>query len=201
MSAAPDLPHNQPREIINSLGMELVLIPAGTFLMGSPKMEKDRSDIEFQHEVAITKDFYLGKYQVTRGEFAQFVQVTEYRTEAEKDGEKNSWRQTRFGQTEEHPVVNVSWNDAKVFCAWLSNTEGDQYCLPTEAQWEYSCRAGSQSKFGFGHETKELDQYAWYRENSKGQTHPVGEKKPNTFGLHDTHGNVWEWCEDWYASA
>ena len=94
-------------------------------------------------------------------------------------------------------MVCVSWNDANAFCDWLSEKEGKKYTLPTEAQWEYACRAGSSTKFFFGDDDRELGQYAWYNANSKGKPHPVGQKKPNAWGLYDLEGNVSEWTADW----
>ncbi|MGP0069268.1 MAG: formylglycine-generating enzyme family protein [Isosphaeraceae bacterium] len=193
------------------------LIPAGEFLMGSPDSDKDASDDEKpQHRVRITQSFYLGMHQVTRGQFGRFVEATRYQTEAEKDGKggygwdassnkweqnpKFTWRSAGFEQTDNHPVVNVSWDDASAFCDWLSRQEGQPYRLPTEAEWEYACRAGTTTRFSFGDSENLLGQYAWYAANSTNQTHPVGEKKPNTFGLHDMHGNVWEWCSDGYEA-
>jgi formylglycine-generating enzyme required for sulfatase activity len=96
-------------------------------------------------------------------------------------------------------VVCVSWNDARAFCNWLSEKEGKKCGLPTEAQWEYACRAGSRTKFYFGDDDAKLDQYAWQMANSQDQTHPVGQKKPNVWGLYDMHGNVWQWMANYYA--
>jgi formylglycine-generating enzyme required for sulfatase activity len=226
------LPQESAKEITNSIGLKLVLIPRGTFLMGSPKTEKDRFDDENQHEVEITKAFFLGKYEVTRGQFAQFVQSTGYQTAAEKDGQggwgfnaatgkfeggkKYNWRHTGWGQTDEHPVVNVNWNDARAFCDWLSKKEGKLYRLPTEAQWEYACRAGTTTSFYNGDDAEGLTQvgnvadaaakamfpeWTWPLKANDGYafTAPVGQFKPNAFGLHDMHGNAWEWCADYYA--
>jgi formylglycine-generating enzyme required for sulfatase activity len=204
-----------PTEIINSIGMELKLIPGGEFLMGSPDSDRDAFGNEKpQHRVRITRPFYLGVYSVTRGQFQRFVEATDYRTQAEKDGEggwrwdaaaqwwardpKSTWRSPGFDQTDDHPVVNVSWNDASAFCDWLSRQESQEYRLPTEAEWEYACRAGTTTRFSFGDDENALGQFAWYSANSNRQTHPVGEKQPNGFGLHDMHGNVWEWCWDGY---
>jgi formylglycine-generating enzyme len=164
------------REITNSLGMKLILIPHGRFQMGSPPEEKGRYDGEGpQHEIEISKDFYLGKFAVTRDQFRKFVDDTGYKTEAEKDGkggwgfdetkdgkggmpQKTSyhWRQTGFEQTDDHPVVNVSWNDAQAYCAWLSRKEGKPYRLPAEAEWEYACRAGTTTRYYSGDEDGSL---------------------------------------------
>src|SRR5262249_3379966 len=152
----------------NSIGIKLVLIPSGTCTIGSPKSEEGRQEDESPaHEVRISKSFYLGKYEVTRGQFRVFVEATGYKTEAEMDGwgafgydekdksirgptydyekqgfkgikTKFSWLDPGFAQTDEHPVVNVSWNDAKKFCEWLSQKEKVTYRLPTEAEWEYA---------------------------------------------------------------
>lgn len=233
-----------PREITNTLGMKLVLIPPGKFLMGSLDDDKEAGyDEKPQHEVEITKAFYLGKYEVTRGQFRQFVEQNGYTTDAEKDGlggqgydaltnlikqprydSENrplqgsgttySWRDPGFAQTDDHPVLNVSWNDAKAFCDWLSKKEGSNYRLPTEAQWEYSCRAGTQTRYSSGNDPKELAKVgnvadgtakkkfdgwnAITAEDGYVFTAPVGQFQPNAFGLCDMHGNVWEWCEDWH---
>jgi formylglycine-generating enzyme required for sulfatase activity len=201
--------------VVNTLGMKLVPIPPGSFLMGSPADEPSRMSDEGQHEVLITRPFYMGIHDVTVGQFKAFVKETSYRTEAEKSDQgahallpsgewqldpRVSWRSPGFEQTHEHPVVCVSWNDATAFCTWLSRKEGKHYALPTEAQWEHSCRAGSGTKFFFGDSAGELGQYAWYGENSELKTHPVGQKKPNGWGLFDMHGNVYTWTADWYAA-
>jgi formylglycine-generating enzyme required for sulfatase activity len=215
-SPEPQPPSSQPMsEWTNSIGMKLKLIPAGEFLMGSPESDPQASNDEKpQHRVRISQPFYLGTHPVTRGQFHRFVEATCYQTEAEKDGKggygwnaaagkwvqdpKFTWRSPGFDQTDDHPVVNVSWNDATAFSDWLSQQEGEQYRLPTEAEWEYACRAGTTKRFSFGDNENALGQYAWYSANSNRQTHPVGEKKPNGFGLYDMHGNVWEWCADRY---
>jgi formylglycine-generating enzyme required for sulfatase activity len=137
-----------------------------------------------------------------------------YLTEGEKDGTGAfgtdpstkqwgrrpgfTWRSPGFPQNDEHPVVAVSWNDAVAFCEWLTRKEGKKYRLPTEAEWEYACRAGSSSRYCFGDDPKGLRDYAWTAENSDRKSHPVGQKRPNGWGIYDMHGNVWEWCADWY---
>ena len=150
--------------ITNSIGMRLTLIPEGTFEMGSPEGDKDaEQDEKPQHRVRITRPFYLGVHEVTRGQFRRFVDEAGYQTEAEKDGkggwgwneetkkfEQNTrytWQNPGFEQTDDHPVVNVSWNDATAFAEWLSRKEGKTYRLPTEAEWEYACRAGTTSRY------------------------------------------------------
>ncbi len=187
-----------------------------------------------QHRVRITKPFYLGTYHVTRGQFRQFVADTKYKTEAEKGekpgawgwnpdkkefgfNEKYSWRNAGFEQTDEHPVVNVSWNDAVEFCKWLSRKDGKTYRLPTEAEWEYACRAGTTTRYYSGDDPETLAKvgnvadatakakfpgWTWTIQASDGYvfTAPVGKFKPNAFGLYDMHGNAWQWCADWYGA-
>jgi formylglycine-generating enzyme required for sulfatase activity len=199
----------------NSIGMKMALIPPGEFMMGSPADEKDRLPVEGpQHRVRITRPFYLAIHDVTVRQFGMFVADARYKTEAERDGQGGygydggqwrqksefNWRNTGFTQTGEHPVVNVSWNDAAAFCKWLSQKEGKTFCLPTEAQWEYACRAGTTTKYSFGDDESELKEYAWYASNGGGRTHAVGARKSNAWGLYDMHGNVWQWCDDWFGS-
>lgn len=190
-------------------GPEMIWLPGGSFMMGDDKSDEKHEKPAHQ----VTLDHYaVGKYPVTLGEFRRFVAETGYKTEAEEgDGayvwserlEKTkdaSWRKPYFDQDDSHPVVAISWNDARAYCEWLSKETGQAYGLLTEAQWEHACRAGSETAYCFGDDEKELGRYAWYGENwGKGSTHPVGKKEPNRWGLHDMHGNVWEWANDWYA--
>lgn len=171
-------------ELINSLGMQFVLIPAGTFLMGRGLAEEGDEDERPQHQVTLSQPFYLQTTPVTQGQWQRLM------------GENPSLFQ-ECG--EDCPVENVSWHDAQEFLRKLNLREKtDQYRLPTEAQWEYACRAGSTQSYCFGDGEAELGQYAWYASNSQKGTHPVGRLKPNAWGLYDMHGNVYEWCQDWY---
>jgi len=171
-----------PVEITNSIGMKLKLIPAGEFMMGSPESDDTAGLYERpQHKVRITKPFYLGVYEVTQAEY-------------EKVMEKNPSRPKGAA----NPVEQVSWDDATEFCRRLSSKEEKTYRLPTEAEWEYACRAGSTTLYSFGDAPASLGEFAWH--GSDYRTHPVGEKKPNAWGLYDMHGNVCEWCADWYDS-
>ena len=184
-----------PVETTNSIGMKLRLIPAGKFMMGSSKEEIDfwlkvKQDGWYkelllsegpQHEVEITQPFYMGQTEVTVGQFRQFVKATGYKTQAEREGgavrgfpnggfkevANTDWLNPGFAQTDDHPVVCVSWNDAVEFCQWLSKKEGKTYRLPTEAEWEYSCRAGSRGRWSFGDDEGELWDYARVGGNSQ----------------------------------
>ncbi len=185
-----------PRRMTNSIGMSLVLIPAGEFSMGSPDSEADRGLGEGpQHQVRITKPFYLGACEVTQGEYESVM------------GRNPSRFKLVLGQdTARFPVEQVSWHDALEFCRHLSEADGRSYRLPTEAEWEYACRAGTTTPFSFGdvldgHEAN-CDGNEPYCAEGKGpylrRPTPVGSYAANAFGLHDMHGNVYEWCADWY---
>ncbi len=188
-----------PDQIVNAFGMRLKLIKPGAFKMGSPDWDKAAApDEKPQHDVKITRPFYLAVNLVTKGQFATFVRDADYKTTAEQAGAKNTWSDPGFEQTYDDPVVFISWMDALKFCEWLSQKEKKTYGLPTEAEWEYSCRAGTTTTYSFGDDPKRLDDFAWYGDNSDSRTHPVGDKKPNPWGLYDMHGNVVQWCMDLY---
>jgi len=230
----------------NSIGMKLVLIPPGEFMMGSTKAETEEALKEVeerglvgldlhkrrlllnhfkqrlvfersQHKVRITKPYYLAAHEVTVAQFMAFIEASGYRTEAETDGAGGrvsdgeqwsnrgdcNWRNPGPQQADQHPVLQVTWNDAWEFCHWFSRKEGKTYRLPTEAEWEFSCRSGSSTRWCFGNEEANLGEYAWIDERQKGRRYAVmsvGKKLPNGFGLFDMHGNVWEWCQDAHAS-
>jgi formylglycine-generating enzyme required for sulfatase activity len=182
---------DKPDLIINSIGMKLALIPAGEFQMGSPDSEPDRNDNETQHLVNITKPFYLGVYEVTQQQY-------------EKVMGSRPWQGKQYvKEGVDYPAVYVSHDDAVEFCRRLSKQEGVEYRLPTEAEWEYACRAGTTTDYSFGDGAAKLGQYAWYDKNAWdiGEKYPRrgGQKLLNRWGLYDMHGNVWEWCQDWYG--
>ncbi len=220
-------------EITNALGMKFVLIPPGEFLMGTPADRFGSAQEKPQHRVRITRPYYLDTHEVTRGEFSQFVAATGYKTEAERDGgraatfnakgdlhedQNAGWKNPGFEQTDAHPVVIVSWNDATAFCRWLSEKEGATYRLPTEAEWEYACRAGTTTAYTTGSHVSDVFKAGnglgqefrdHFHQKSDDQrpndgfvfTAPVGSFPPNSFGLFDMHGNAWEWCQDWFGGS
>ena len=201
-----------------------VLIHGSEFTMGSPETEVERSTDETQHQVKVS-DFYMGKYEVTVGEFKRFIAESGYKTDAEKAGDSYVWNGSkavltkgvnwRYGVSgrvrpkseENHPVVHVSWNDAVEYCRWLSEKTGKWYRLPTEAEWEYACRAGSRTPFNKGGNITtsqaNYDGNYPYNNNRRGQyrakTVAVDTFTPNAWGLYNMHGNVWEWCDDVYG--
>lgn len=161
------------------------LIPAGSFMMGSPLLETDREiDEGPQHQVTISKQFYIGVYEVTQ---AQWLAVM---------GDNPS-----SFVASGNPVENVSWNDCQAFITKLNAMDIGLFRLPTEAEWEYACRANSSTRYYFGDDLlyNDIGDYAWNKDNSLSTTHPVGQKGANAWGLYDMHGNVWEYCSDWYG--
>ena len=183
----------QTLDLGGGVTMKLVLIPAGKFMMGSPTGEKDRDyDEGPRHEVTISKAFYMGVTEVTQAQWKS-VMGTE------------PWSGRPYGKPgADHAACYISWNDTTSFCKALSKKTGKTVRLPTEAEWEYACRAGSKAIFSFGDDGTKLGEYAWYDKNAydKGEkyAHPVGRKKANAWGLYDMHGNVFEWCADWFDS-
>ncbi len=224
-----------PERMTNRLGMGLRLIPAGEFKMGT----KDASPFgEFatceqpQHAVRVTRPFWMSECEITVGQFRRFVAATGYRTEAEQSGRgvngldlltgevahrpERIWSSPGFTQSEQHPVVAVSRSDAQEFCVWLSQLEDRSYRLPTEAEWEYACRAGTTTAFASGDifepglgnvgdlSLRAVFSAATDTANWSDQfpfTAPVGTFRPNRFGLFDMHGNVGEWCHDWFDAT
>ncbi len=192
-------------------GMEFVFVKGGCYKMGNTFDDKFKNEGIPVHEVCVN-DFYMGKYDVTVGDFRWFVDDTGYITEAEKGygcyywtgsqwyrDSYHNWHDPGFRQQEREPVVCVSWNDAQVFASWMQKKSGKAVRLPTEAEWEYAARSGGkQEKYAGGNN---VDSVAWYGGNSGMRTHPVGQKQPNGLGLYDMSGNVWKWMLDWYEES
>ena len=178
-SYPPPEPPTASRTWRNTIGIEFVLIQAGEFLMGS---NSDKDSAKPPHQVRISKPFYLGQYEMTQGQW-----------QAVMGNNPSSFKGDAM-----LPVENVSWEDVQEFLRRLNAREGGpKYRLPTEAEWEYAARAGTTTAYSFGDSERQLGGYAWCGEGT--ETHPVGQKKPNAWGLYDMHGNVWEWVQDWYG--
>jgi len=210
----PVTPDTQPEEpveavslpkpgdvVANSIGMKLVYIPAGSFMMGSSDSaaqlareygleEKWFAPELPQHQVRMSKGFWMSKTEVTQGQYKSVMNAHPWSGEDSVQEDANN------------PAVYMSWDDATEFCVKLSQQEGRTYRLPREAEWEYACRAGTTTRFSFGDSDASLGDYVWFRGNlaklSQRYAHPVGQKKPNPWRLYDMHGNVWEWCSDYY---
>ena len=176
----------QGERISNSIGMEFVHVQPGKFKMGSPSNESGRDGDEKQHRVKLTQGFYMQMTEVTQGQWKAIM-----------GNNPSSFKECGYSC----PVENVSWNEVQDFIRKLNQREGrDRYRLPTETEWEYAARAGSRTRFSFGDDDGSPGEYAWYHGNSGNETHPVGQKRPNAWGIYDMHGNVLEWCQDWYDS-
>jgi len=197
---------NELPEITNSIGMKLVLIRKGTFQMGSPPSEKGSEDDERQHEVTLAQDYYLGAFEVTQAQYEKVMgeNPSHFQGDEEAERHRKMGRVVKKGNScSNHPVDRVLWFEAVEFCERLSALPEEfkanrVYRLPTEAEWEYACRAGSKTAYSFGESSRSLGEYAWFGGNYRDQTHPVGTKKPNAWGLYDMYGNVKEWCNDYY---
>lgn len=237
-------------DVVNTIGMSLIMVPAGEFLMGgtetaealvaaypnSGKAPDYFADEYPRHRVRITRGFFLGRFEVTVAQFRRFTTETGYKTEAESDGTggwgcnsstgrcegrrpQYTWRNPGYPLVDTQPVVNVSYNDALAFCRWLSEKEGKRYRLPTEAEWEYANRAGTGTRYANSDDPAQLPHFAraidLSRHSEFGHVQeivikpddptafpaPVGSYAANALGLHDMHGNVWEWVEDWYGAT
>jgi formylglycine-generating enzyme required for sulfatase activity len=210
----------------NSIGLQLAIVPPGTYLMGSTEedIEKQKAikpDMWWnrffyhemkRHKVTLTRPFLLGTTEVTVGQYKHFTDVTGYKSTPETDGAGGlvdgksdvqwNWRNPGHEQTDRHPVVQLTWDDAAAFCRWLSEKEGRTYRLPTEAEWEWACRAGSHGDYCFGSDAALLPQYANAYDDDKDRIIiPTAQKRANAWGLYDMHGNVFEWCADMFEPS
>jgi formylglycine-generating enzyme required for sulfatase activity len=184
------------------LTFNFIRIDPGTFQMGSNNGDSDEKPV---HTVTITEPFEISDHEVTVGEYRKFVESTGYEPPT-KTGYKGSYSENSScnwnrKNVEDHPVNCVSWEDAQSFISWLNMQAGKPlYRLPTEAEWEYAARAGTKTEWACGDGEWCLTQMGWFEKNSGGKTHPVKTKTPNYWKLYDMHGNLWEWCQDWYDS-
>jgi formylglycine-generating enzyme required for sulfatase activity len=179
------------KNFTNSLGANMILIPAGVFTMGSPASDSNADSDEKPHRVTISRPYYLGETEVTQGQWKAVMK-------------SEPWKGRDYvREGDNYPATYISWEDATEFCRRLSAKEGREYRLPTEAEWEYACRAGSNALYSFGGEPTNLSQYGWFEDNASNvgerYAHLVKQKRGNSFGLYDMHGNVFEWCFDWYG--
>ncbi|HHW77452.1 MAG TPA: formylglycine-generating enzyme family protein [Xanthomonadaceae bacterium] len=188
------------KTVTNSIGMAFVAIHAGTFMMGSADSDPEAYDVEKpQHRVTISKPFYIGQHEVTQAQWEAVMGSNPYTLSRSNPFYGLPGMAARITRPD-HPAT-VSWEDAQEFIQRLNTKENThRYRLPTEAEWEYAARAGTTTAYSFGDNRNDLSQYAWHGEGfTAGGTHPVGQKRPNPWGLYDVHGNVWEWVQDWYA--
>jgi formylglycine-generating enzyme required for sulfatase activity len=183
MASAPIVTGSDGELLTNCIGMQFKRLPAGSFLMGAPDSEKDRRPNDCpQHKVTLTQPFYLGVYLVTQEQY-----------------EKVMGKNPSNFKGAKRPVETVNWSEAQDFCLKLSKLQMNMtYRLPTEAEWEYAARAGTQTAYYWGDNFD--GQYAWCKENSKGESQEVGTRQPNAWGLYDMSGNAWEWCADWFGA-
>jgi formylglycine-generating enzyme required for sulfatase activity len=202
------------QESLNKLtgGIDLVYVRGGSFEMGSEKGESDEKPV---HIITLS-NYFIGKYEVTVGQFRKFIAATGYKTSADINGGSYLWNGSQWKlqpginweydalgfkrpETEEnHPVIHVSWTDALEYTKWLSSVTGKAFRLPTEAEWEFAARGGMSSNGYTFAGSNDINQVAWSLDNKSNQTFPVGKKQPNELGIYDMTGNVWEWCNDWY---
>jgi len=202
------------QESLNKLtgGIDLVYVRGGSFEMGSEKGESDEKPV---HSITLS-NYFIGKYEVTVGQFRKFIAATGYKTSADINGGSYLWNGSQWKlqpginweydalgfkrpETEEnHPVIHVSWTDALEYTKWLSSVIGKAFRLPTEAEWEFAARGGMSSNGYTFAGSNDINQVAWSLDNKSNQTFPVGKKQPNELGIYDMTGNVWEWCNDWY---
>jgi formylglycine-generating enzyme required for sulfatase activity len=190
------------KTVTNSVGTEFVLVPAGSFVMGSDNDVPNAASSEKPaHTVSISKPFYLGKYEVTQAQWEAVMDSSPFTL----DGSNSFYNLPGMAVRIRKPTnpANVSWNDAQDFIKRLNRKEGHaRYRLPTEAEWEYAARAGTTTAYSFGNDARKLGEYARLGEDfASGSSHAVGSKMPNPWGLYDVHGNVWEWVQDWYDAS